>query len=508
MTAATALALSLLIPLAGAVLIALSGRNPNLRESVTLITAIALFADVLWLLGAHLAGGPQPELMIGEVMPGLKIALSIEPLGMMFGMIASGLWIVNSVYSIGYMRGNNEHKQTRFYVCFAIAILSALGVAFAANMFTLFIFYEVLTISTYPLVAHKETPEARAGGRTYLGILIGTSIGLQMVAIVWTWVATGTLDFTKGGIISGKVAEGLVPVLLALYMFGIGKAALMPFHRWLPAAMVAPTPVSALLHAVAVVKAGVFTVMKVMVYIFGIDFLASTGAANWLVWVAAFSLLAASIVAMTKDNLKARLAYSTVSQLSYITLGAALATSMGVIGGSMHIAMHAMGKITLFFCAGAIYTATHKTEISDMDGLGRVMPFTYAAFLIGALSVIGLPPLGGSWSKWYLMLGAADADQLIMIGVLMVSSLLNVAYLLPVVGRGFFAKPAADPAHAPQCVPQPQSVGAAAAPAAGSGIREAPMFCVVPLCLTAFGCIVLFIYADALYSLLAPLAGR
>jgi multicomponent Na+:H+ antiporter subunit D len=249
-----------------------------------------------------------------------------------------------------------------------------------------------------------------------------------------------------------------------------------------------------------VVKAGVFTVMKVIIYIFGIDFLATTGASNWLAWVAAFSVLTASIIALTKDNLKARLAYSTVSQLSYVTLGAALATSMGVIGGSMHIAMHAMGKITLFFCAGAIYTATHKTEISDMDGLGRVMPFTYGAFLIGALSIIGLPPMGGSWSKWHLMLGAADAGHLIMIGVLMVSSLLNVAYLLPIVGRGFFT-PAAAPA------PQAQSSGATAAPGSIlSGLREAPVYCVIPPCLTAFGCVILFIYADALFRLLEPIA--
>ncbi|MCZ6885825.1 MAG: proton-conducting transporter membrane subunit [Alphaproteobacteria bacterium] len=502
MSGQTALALSLLIPFVGSVLIALTGRNPNLREGVTLAPAGLLFADVLWLLAIFTSGGPAPSLMIGEVMPGLTLAFEIEPLGMMFGMIASGLWIVNSIYSIGYMRANNEHSQTRFYVYFAIAIWSAIGVAFSANMFTLFIAYEVLTISTYPLVVHKETKEARQGGRTYLGILIGTSIALQLVAIIWTWMATGTLDFTEGGIISGKVAEGLVPVLLALYIFGIGKAALMPFHRWLPAAMVAPTPVSALLHAVAVVKAGVFTVMKVIVYIFGVDFLATTGASTWLVWVAAFTLLAASIIAMTKDNLKARLAYSTVSQLAYVTLGGALATSMGVIGGSMHIAMHAMGKITLFFCAGAIYTATHKTEISDMDGLGRVMPFTYGAFLIGALSVIGLPPMGGSWSKWYLMMGAADADQLIIIGVLMVSSLLNVAYLLPVVGRGFFSGYEAAPATSPA----PASIGAAAFPVTGGGLKEAPLYCVIAPCLTAAGCVILFLYADALFRLLEPIA--
>ncbi len=199
-------------------------------------------------------------------------------------------------------------------------------------------------------------------------------------------------------------------ILLALYAFGTGKAALMPFHRWLPAAMVAPTPVSALLHAVAVVKAGVFTILKVVVYVFGIDLLAATDASRWLTWVAAFTIIAASCVALGKDNLKARLAYSTISQLSYIVLGAALATTAGVMGGGMHIVMHAVGKITLFFCAGAIMVGAHKTEVSELDGLGRRMPFTFGAFLLGSLSVIGLPPMGGSWSKWFLMLGAAEAE--------------------------------------------------------------------------------------------------
>jgi multicomponent Na+:H+ antiporter subunit D len=493
LNAAAILPLALLVPFAGAVLIALCGRQPNLREAVTLTTAGVLFVVVLTLL-SQLQSGGVPAVHLLQVLPGLDLALEIEPLGMMFGLIASGLWIVNSIYSIGYMRGNNEHKQTRFYICFAIAIGSAMGVAFAANMFTLFIFYEVLTISTYPLVTHKEDEAARQGGRTYLGILLGTSIGLQLVAIVWTWSLTGTLDFTQGGILAGKIEGWPLALLLALYVFGIGKAAVMPMHRWLPAAMVAPTPVSALLHAVAVVKAGVFTVMKVTVYVFGIDLLAGTGASDWLLWFAAATILLASMVAMTKDNLKARLAYSTVSQLSYVVLGAALATSMGVIGGSMQIAMHAFGKITLFFCAGAIYTAAHKTEISDMTGLGRMMPFTFGAFLIGALSIIGLPPMGGSWAKWYLMLGAADAGQRVLILVLMVSSLLNVAYLLPIVARGFFVP-----------APQPVSVGAAATPTGAGGIREAPWTCVLAQSVTAAGCLVLFFYAGWLYQLLQPI---
>ncbi len=498
MSGEIALFLSLAVPCLGAVMIALAGMQPNLRETVTLTTAVLLFGVVLHILVLHRSGVPV-EVSLFEVVPGLPLALSVEPLGMLFGLVASGLWIVNSIYSIGYMRGNNESNQTQFYVCFAIAIASAMGIAFAANMFTLFIFYEVLTLSTYPLVTHKGTDAARAGGRTYLGILIGTSIGLQLVAIVWTWTLTGTLDFTAGGILSGKAEGPLVGVLLALYMFGIGKAALMPFHRWLPAAMVAPTPVSALLHAVAVVKAGVFTVLKVVIYIFGVDFLAESGSSDWLVWVAAFTILASSLVAMTKDNLKARLAYSTISQLSYVVLGAALATSLGIMGGAFQIATHAVGKITLFFCAGAIYVATHKTEISDMQGLGRVMPFTFGAFFIGALSIIGLPPMGGSWTKWYLMMGAAESQHQIMILVLMISSLLNIAYLLPVVARGFFL-PAPEE-------PQPQAVGAAASPRT-AGIQEAPLWCVVALCATAFGCILLFFFADPLHELLLPLVAQ
>ncbi len=275
----------------------------------------------------------------------------------------------------------------------------------------------------------------------------------------------------------------------------------MPIHRWLPSAMVAPTPVSALLHAVAVVKAGVFSVLKVVVYIFGIDFLAETGAADWLTWIAGFTLISASVVAMTKDNLKARLAYSTISQLAYIVLAASLVTPMAVAGGALQIVMHAFGKITLFFCAGAIYTATKKTEISDMRGLGRIMPFTFAAFAIGALSIIGLPPLGGSWAKFYIMLGAIDADQLIVLGILFISSLLNIAYLMPIVIRGFFFSPLGTQ-HPPVAVGEEQSF------IDRTAIKEAPLLAVAPPVLTALACIALFFAVDPIYQLLLPALGK
>jgi multicomponent Na+:H+ antiporter subunit D len=310
-----------------------------------------------------------------------------------------------------------------------------------------------------------------------------------MFAIVWTWTIAGTLDFVEGGILKESWQQSTIStvqlgILLGLFAFGIGKAALMPFHGWLPAAMVAPTPVSALLHAVAVVKVGVFTIMKVAVYIFGIDLLHTSGVSVWLMYTASFTILCASLIAMTKDNLKARLAYSTISQLSYIVFGAALANQWGVIGGSVHIVMHAVGKITLFFCAGAIYVAAHKTDISQMRGLGRRMPLTMMAFLLGSLSIIGLPPFGGSWSKWLLALGAANTQHQWLMGVLMVSSILNAAYLLPIPIRAFYSPSSEE----------------------DSNIHEAPMFCVVPLCVTAVGGFILFLFADHIYSVIEPIA--
>ncbi len=474
----------MLLPVAGAFLIALFHRQPNIREAVTLMTAGALALIVLSLV-PEIYAGARPAADGFTILPGMEIAFRVEPLGMLFAMVASSLWVVNSIYSIGYMRGNNEHRQTMFYVCFAIAIAATMGVAFSANLITLFLFYEILTLSTYPLVTHKATEEAVRGGRIYLTILLGTSMVLFLPAIIWTYVLSGTMDFTPGGILAGKVGAPVAAVLLGLFVFGIGKAALMPFHFWLPAAMVAPTPVSALLHAVAVVKAGVFTVAKVVIYIFGPGFLSDTGAGEWLVFVAAFSLIAASLIAMTKDNLKARLAYSTVSQLAYVVLGASFANTMGLIGGGMQIAMHAAGKITLFFCAGAIYVATRKTEISDMAGIGRTMPVTMFAFLVGSLSIIGLPPLGGTWAKWFIAAGAIDAGQLFVIAVLIVSALLNIAYLLPIVVRGYMLPPPGMTRDAPV------------------RIREAPFACVLALSVTALACVVLFFLAGAIEDLLA-----
>ena len=435
---------AVLIPFIGALLIPVFHRVPNLREAVTLATAGALFLTVLGLLGPVLAGA-RPEALNIEVVPGLALAFKVEPLGMLFALVASALWIVNSIYSIGYMRGNDEPRQTSYYVCFAVALGCTIGIAFAKNLFTLFLFYEALTLSTYPLVAHKANAEAIRAGRIYLLLLLGTSLVLLLPAIVITWALAGTIDFTPGGILEGKASGAVIGLLLALYAFGIGKAALMPLHFWLPAAMVAPTPVSALLHAVAVVKAGVFTIVKVVVYVFGLDVLRGSGHSDWLIYVAGATVVLASLVALRQDNLKKLLAYSTVSQLSYVVLAAAILTPISVIGAALHIAAHAVSKITLFFAAGSIYTAAHKTEISEMKGIGRRMPWTMGAFAIGALSMIGLPPTAGFLGKWFMLTGAMQTSQWFAVGVIVLSTVLNAGYFLPIVVTAFLREPDDNP---------------------------------------------------------------
>ncbi len=439
MSAEAIIVAALWVPLAGAVLIGATGRWPNVRETMTLATAVTL-AVLVWSLTPAIMAGERPGVVLAPLFGTLEIAFSVEPLGMLFAALAATLWIVNSIYSIGYMRGNNEKHQTRFYICFAIAIAAAMGVAFADNLLTLFLCYEVLTISTYPLVSHKGDAATVRSARIYLGILLGTSIGLLLPAIIWTYAVADTLTFVPGGILAGHIAGPAMGLLLALYVLGVGKAAVMPVHRWLPAAMVAPTPVSALLHAVAVVKAGVFTVTKIVIYTFGVDTLFAEPAGGWLLYAAAFTIIAASVVALRQQNLKRMLAYSTIGQLSYVIMAAAILTPLSEIGAAVHIVAHAFGKITLFFAAGAIYTASKKTELAQLKGIGHRMPWTMVAFTIGALSMIGVPPTGGFVSKWFILAGAFQSDNYVAIFTIILSTALNAAYFLPVVFAAWFAQ--------------------------------------------------------------------
>ena len=478
------LLLAILAPLLGAACVMASGKRPNLREGCSLIAALTLFAITVTLIPDIFAGkrlhcelfrlwSGSPEDHLGA----LTIALRADPLSMVFALSASFLWVATVFYSAGYMRGLQEHEQTRFNTCFALALFGAMGCAFSDNLLTLYLFYEVVSICTYPLVAHHQDDESYAGGRKYLTYLTATAKGLILPAMVLIYVLSGTLDFATNittGILPADANRWIVSVLYGGCILGFAKNGVMPFHNWLPSAMVAPTPVSALLHAVAVVKVGVFSTVRVMLYVFGVQTMDAYNLGIPTAYFVSFTIVAASIIALSKDNLKARLAYSTVSQLSYIILGVALLKPEGIEGGIIHIANHAFSKITLFFCAGAIYVATHKKNISEMSGLGRAMPFTFGAFALASLSMIGAPPVAGFVTKWYLLNGALAASSVGIIVILLASTLLNAAYFAPVVYQAFFGKPSAhDTEHR---------------------YTEAHPAMVIPLCVTAVISVVIGLY--------------
>ncbi len=434
---------AVLVSVVGTVGILAAHRRPNVREAVTLSVAVAKFGVVASMVPGVLAGDVYVW-SLGRFVgvpggDGVAFALRADALGLLFAALASLLWIITSLYSIGYMRGLEEHGQTRYFAAFAMSLSAAVGVAFASNLLVLFVFYEVLTVATYPLVAHDETGEARAAGRKYLVYTIGGGVAI-LAGTVLVYRLAGTIAFTPGGIETLAAAD---PVLaragFALLVAGFGvKAGLMPLHSWLPDAMVAPTPVSGLLHAVAVVKSGVFGVSRVVLDVYGPETVGKLGVGLPLAVVATVTLLAASVIALRKDHLKRRLAYSTVSQLSYIVLGLALLGPNAIRGGLLHIPAHAFMKLALFFCAGIVHVETHTDHISEMAGIGRRMPVTMAAFAVAAAGMAGIPLVAGFVSKFYLLVGAVEAGGAVFAVALLVSGVLNVAYFWPVVYQAFF----------------------------------------------------------------------
>jgi formate hydrogenlyase subunit 3/multisubunit Na+/H+ antiporter MnhD subunit len=461
--------------------------RPNLREAWTLLAAVAKLGIVASMVPGVLDGQVYVT-DLGTLVPGVEFALRADPLGILFGLLASLLWLVTSFYSIGYMRGLDEHAQTRYFAAFAGSVSAAIGVAFASNLVVLFVFYELLTVATYPLVAHDETAEARAAGRKYLAYTFGGGVVVLAGTVLVFWMtstgsAPGTTAFTSGGIEGLANADPTVArAAFALLTAGFGvKAALMPLHSWLPDAMVAPTPVSGLLHAVAVVKSGVFGIARVVLEVFGPGLVGDLGGGIVLAAVAAFTIVVASLIALRQDNLKRRLAFSTVSQLSYIVLGLAIgavaasqglerASAFAIAGGLLHIPAHAFMKLTLFFCAGAVHVETHTDDISNMAGIGRRMPLTMAAFGVASLGMAGIPLLAGFVSKYFLLVGTVSAGQVVFTAALLVSGILNIAYFWPVVYTAFFESPGeSDPKPVIEGVPGGRFGEPDAAPGAGSG---------------------------------------
>ncbi|GAB3035806.1 proton-conducting transporter transmembrane domain-containing protein [Natronobiforma cellulositropha] len=453
---------AVLVSAIAVVLIVASYRHPNVREGWSVLAALTKFGIVLSMLPGVLEGTVYEWSLAEstglEFVAGIDFTLRADPLGMLFALLASFLWIFTSFYAAGYMRGLDEHAQTRFFAAFAASLSTAVGIAFAGNLLTIFVFYELLSLVTYPLVAHNEDDEARIAGRKYLTYtFFGGGVFLLAGTVLVYWltglVGEPTLEFEAGGM--GALAEaaavdpGIAQAAFFLLIAGFGvKAAVMPLHSWLADAMVAPTPVSGLLHAVAVVKSGAFGVARVILDVYGVEtiqalplqvpLVGEVGLNVPIAILAAFTLLAASIIALRKDHLKRRLAYSTTAQLSYIVLGLSLLNPLTIFGALFHIPAHAFGKLTLFFCAGAVHVETHTDYVSEMAGIGKRMPLVMSAFAIGAAGMAGMPLVAGFVSKFYMLTGAMQASYWPFALALIVSGVLNVAYLWPVVYTAFF----------------------------------------------------------------------
>ncbi|PIE63652.1 MAG: cation:proton antiporter [Desulfobacterales bacterium] len=483
------LLLAVLIPLLGSLVVMTLKRNPNLREAISSISSVLLFIIVLSFIPA-LRSGKTLVFPLFELLPGLSITLRADGFSMIFALVASSLWMIAVFYSMGYMRAHDETCQTRFNACFALAIFGAIGVAFSDNLFTLYLFYEIVSICTYPLVAHHQDKESYDGARKYIVYLTTTAKFFLLPALILIYVLVGNLDFPHNistGIIPADTRGWIVVLLYVFCLFGFAKNGVMPFHHWLPGAMVAPTPVSALLHAVAVVKVGVFCTTRTMLYVFGVDTMQLFNLGIPTAYFVGFTIIAASVIALSKDNLKARLAYSTVSQLSYIILGVALLTPHAIDGGLIHIVNHAFSKITLFFCAGAIYIAAHKKDISEMSGLGRTMPFTFGAFAVASLSMIGAPPVAGFVTKWYLLVGSMEAHQIGILLILIASTVLNVGYFAPVTYKAFFGK---RPAGEPE-----------------TGMKEAPLSMLIPILIAVTVSVIIGIFPGVMMQFVKMVTG-
>jgi multicomponent Na+:H+ antiporter subunit D len=469
---------AVLAPLAAATLVLASGRRPNLRDAWSPLAAVAAFSLLASML-PEVRAGIAPASAPLEIVPGFALRLRADPLGLLFALVASGLWVVTAVYNVGYMRGAGEKRQTGYFAAFAVCVSAAVGVALAANLVTFLVFYEVLTVATYPLVAHKRTGEAVSAGRQYLAYTLGAGQLLLVAVVATAWIAPGA-EFRPGGFLAGRAPAPALLLLFGLFIGGVGvKAAIMPLHGWLPAAMVAPTPVSALLHAVAVVKAGTFGVLRVVGYVFGVDLLRELGADRVLFAAAVATILLASLRALGEGELKRRLAYSTVSQLSYIVLGAAVGSAAALAGAMFHVVAHGVMKITLFFCAGSLYVRAHKTQIRELDGIGRRMPVTMGAFAVGALGLAGIPAFAGFVGKWHLGIGSVEAGQGALVTVLGVSGLMSAAYFLPIVYAAFFGGEGpvrfdeASPAlWAPLALTAVASIALGLVPGAGPGFLD------------------------------------
>ncbi len=461
------------LPILGAIAI---NRIPEAQvraRNFTALFTVALTFTVVASMLPTVIGGTLVELKLLRFVAGLELFFRVDALSIIFGVTSSFLWIFAIIYSTGYM--SRQAGQRRYFTFFVISMSATMGVAFAGNLFTMYIFFEYLTLCTYPLVIHSQSEEATRSGIKYIAYCFGGG-GLILFSLIILQGLVGNANFMPGGVLGATSGEPRALLIIIFFMAVLGfgtKGAIMPLHSWLPAAMVAPAPVSALLHAVAVVKSGIFGMTRVLYFIYGPEMLVKLDVMNYLALIVCFTIITASVLALRQNVLKLRLAYSTIGQLAYISLGSLMLTPAGLLGGVIHIINHALLKIVLFFCAGTVIRVTGKTKIDEINGIGRRMPITMLAFAIGGLGLIGVLPINGYVSKYYLLTGALQADRFVFVVVMLTSAILNAIYYLPIVVNAFFREGEFD---------KPRGL-------------EAPLTMLVPIIILATLCIVFGLFA-------------
>lgn len=475
--------LAVAVALLGATLIAATRRSPNLRDGCSLATAGLMLLVCLSMVPAVLDGNTLRYTLFSLTSPpSISVAFRVDAMGLLFALHAALLWIVIAPYCIGYMRTLGQHAQTRCHLCIALVMSAAMGVSYADNLLTLYLFYEMASLGAYPLEVHADTEAAYSKGNKYVFYVFAWG-KIFLLACLLAYGLSETLDFDPKGVFPSATGPFLLTLTFLLFLIGITKAAIVPFHAWLPPAMFGPTPFIPI-YQICGCGVGAFAILRAVYYLFGLDMLQELHLGLLLIVAASASTIVASVIALTKDDLKARLIYSTIGQIAFTLFGAALLVPAGLTGGLLQFVTLAFGMTTLFFGAGAIFVASGKTRVSELNGIGKKMPFTMAAFAVGAFSVIGLPPFTGFTSKWYLALGAAQTQQYYAVVVLAVSTILSALYLLPIVYAAFFRNlPAGEQA----------------------GRREAPASLLVPLIVTAVGTTV-FYFAPSLFLDLAGIA--
>lgn len=469
-------------PVLQALLVLALARPPGLRDVIHIGFSLFVAACAFSLLGAA-AQGETARVVLARPLPNVDLAFSVEPLGALAAAVIAGLGALHALHAVGVVRAKQERAPALLLALIALASSATMAAAFSANLFSFFVAYQALTLAAFPLVAHRGDDESRKAARTFLATLLVSSIGLFMPAMIWTYALAGALDFQPGGVLAGRVSALTANALLAMFVLGLAPTAIPPMHRWLPASYVAPSPALVAIQALAVLPMGGVGVLKIAAFVFGPALHDAAAAARLLIVLAGTGMCAAALIALAKQDIRERLAYSCMAQSLAVTMGALLALPAGLFAAALQVTALACSAATLTMAAGSTEAVTGRRAVVDYAGLGRVMPWTFAGFAVASASMIGLPPFAGAWAKLWLITAAASAGLWWAAALAGVAAILTFAHLAPLAANALAARAPTDAFKRPD---------------------GASILLVAPVVLSAAATLWLLVLADPLASFLAP----